>query len=110
MEDVARRVARAHVDLDPAIVHVYLLQDPSPGDDQSHAAIKMLQVNAESGSAGLLPLYFRAEPDVGIPYPMYIVSVTPSEFERIRRHDLSLPQDWILGEELTIEIPNGQPS
>jgi hypothetical protein len=35
-----------------------------------------------------------------MPYPMIIVTVTPSEFEKIKTQELKLPKDWQVGEEM----------
>ena len=50
--------------------------------------------------SGVMPLHFGPAPASGIPYSSIIVEVTPSEFEKIRTHELRLPDGWEIGEEL----------
>ena len=61
--------------------------------------IKLLEVNADTAPSGVMPLHFGPAPAGGIPYPSVIVEVTPDEFERIRAHELKLPDGWTIGEE-----------
>ena len=65
----------------------------------STAAVKLLEVNADTAPSGILPLYFGPVASSGIPYPSVIVEVTPDEFEKIGLHELRLPDGWTIAEE-----------
>jgi len=62
--------------------------------------IKLLEVNTNTFASGVMPVYFGPVRASGILYPSVIVEVTPDEFERIRSHQLSLPNGWMIAEEL----------
>jgi len=62
--------------------------------------IKLLEVNKDTVSSGVMPLHFGPAPASGILFPSVIVEVTPEEFKRIKAKDLLLPSGWFLDAEL----------
>lgn len=94
----AQKIARLHRDSEPGIIHVYRLISANENDPRE--PLKLLEVNRDTIPAGVSPLLFPPHPSSGLQYPLVIIDVTPDEFEQIKRHDLSLPEDWEVAEEI----------
>ncbi len=99
-EEVAKRLAEKHYAIEAGITHIFRIQQRVDVEMKPAEPIKLLEVNANTVPSGVLPLHFGPVPARGIPYPSVIVEVTPEEYERIRRHELKLPDGWTIGEEL----------
>jgi hypothetical protein len=94
-EAAAKRLAHKHYAIDPAITEIRML---TPGDAHpAGGAIQLLEVNADTIEAGILPLRFDPVPASGIPFPSVIVEVTPEEYRKIQSGSMSLPYGWNLG-------------
>jgi hypothetical protein len=98
-DEVAKMLARKHYDIEPGITRIFKLQDKPEFEGLLSAPIKLLEVNVDTSSSGIMPLYFGPVPSSGIPYPSVIVEVTPDEFERIKVQELKLPDGWTIAEE-----------
>ena len=94
--EITRRLAGHHYEIEPGLVEIYRLTGP----DESLAGepVKLLEVNNDTVSAGVLPLHFAPMPAIGIPFPSVIIEVTANELSRIRSGELKLPAGWRLGE------------
>lgn len=68
-DDVAKRLADAHFDIEPGITRIFKLEGQPESEGLPDTPIKLLEVNADSPPSGILPLYFGPVPDRGIPYP-----------------------------------------
>jgi hypothetical protein len=99
-DDVARELATKHFMIEPGITRIFRITRSADGEFSSTEPIKLLEVNANTVPAGIMPLHFGPVPASGIPYPSVIVEVTPDEFERIKEHELKLPDGWSIGPEL----------
>lgn len=102
---VARELARKHYLVEPGLKHVFRLTTAAERELIGTEPIKLLEVNENTIAAGVMPLHFGPAPGIGIPFSSIIVEVTPHEFELIRSHQLKLPDDWQIAEELP--QPNG---
>lgn len=98
-DEVARKLAEVHYDLEPGITRIFKLQGHPESEELPNAPIKLLEINADTPPTGIMPLHFGPVPGSGIHYPSIIVEVTPDEFEKIRVRTLKLPEDWTIGEE-----------
>lgn len=58
----------------------------------------LLEVNEETTSSGVLPIYFGPDPASQIYHPSVIIEVTPEEYDKIARGELPLPNGWELGD------------
>jgi hypothetical protein len=94
-EEIARQLAAAHVEADPAIVRVIRLV--SPLESESREPVKLLEVNPETPKVGVMPIAFGASPPE-FPFPSVVVEVTPEEYASIMQGALELPSEWTLGE------------
>jgi hypothetical protein len=98
-DEVARILAHKHYDIEPGITRIFKLRDKPEFESLAGAPIKLLEINADTAPAGIMPLHFGPVPGSGISYPSVIVEVTPDEFERIQSRELKLPDGWTIGEE-----------
>ncbi|WP_437735824.1 hypothetical protein [Sorangium sp. So ce1335] len=87
--EVAKELAQAHREEDPATTAIYLSE--APGE------IRLIEVSGSVGSAGpkeVLPFRFAERPDQGIDYPSVVILLSPQEWEAVHRGELSLPRGW----------------
>jgi hypothetical protein len=89
----ARRLAEAHYLVEPGISAIY----PVTSVDATDRTIRLLEVNAATFAAGIMPVGFAPHPPSGIPFKSVIVEVTPEEFEDLREGKLKLPDGWSFG-------------
>jgi hypothetical protein len=97
--EAARKLAKSHVDFDPGVMQVFLLE----GDSETNIGepIKLLEVVEGSRPRGIEPVYFLPNPEKGNDYPLVIVDVTPAEFKKYRRRRIPHPGgSWKIGQEL----------
>lgn len=98
-DEVAKKLADAHFDLEPGITRIFKLRGRPDAEALPDTPIKLLEINADTPPSGIMPLYFGPVPASGIPYPSVIVEVTPDEYEKIKVQELTLPDGWTIGEE-----------
>jgi len=101
--EVAKKLARKHYDIEPGITRIFKLRDKPGIESLSSTPIKLLEINVDTAPSGIMPLHFGPVPSSGIPYPSVIVEVTPAEFEKIKVHELKLPEGWTID----VEYPRG---
>ncbi len=90
--DVARELAIAHREYDPATTTIKLF----PSIDRE---IRLLEVSSASPTTGeVLPFRFGADAAQGIDYPSVVIVLSPREWEDVKSHDLPLPTGWSLPE------------
>ncbi|HVC93104.1 MAG TPA: hypothetical protein VND64_05405 [Pirellulales bacterium] len=99
-EDVAIRMALVHYEIEEGLREVYRLHAASGAEAELDEPIKLLEVNENTISAGIMPLGFAADPASGFDYPCAIVEITPDEFEQLKRGEIQLPHGWTVGEPL----------
>ena len=93
--EVARKLADAHRQVEPGIVHIVRLLAEHELDIGE--PVKLLEVNRDTSPSGVVPIAFGAAPP-SIPFPSVVVEVTEGEFEQIRSGSLPLPEGWRLGD------------
>lgn len=105
---VAKELAKKHYEAEAGLQRVIRLTGSAEVEVKPAETIKLLEVNANTIPSGVLPVSFGPAPDSGIPYPSIIVEVSPDEFAKIQTHELKLPRDWFLGEELPKPVALGE--
>jgi RNA polymerase subunit RPABC4/transcription elongation factor Spt4 len=100
-EEVARALANKHYEIESGLSQIFWVSAPKEDESGKSAPIKLLEINQNTVSSGVMPLHFGASPARGIPYPSIIIEVTPSEFTKIQSSQLKLPSGW----DEWIEIP-----
>jgi hypothetical protein len=105
---VAQRLAEAHYAIEPGIgVIVQLVASPEREADPKEP-IKLLELNENTTTHGIQPVFFGPHAASGIFFPSVIIEVTPYEFEQIQRDPSTLPNGWRLGQEFARTVPAGQ--
>jgi hypothetical protein len=91
--DVAKQLAEAHRQEDPATKAVFLAEDP--------VEVRLVEVSGSVATAGeVLPFRFAPRPDLGVPYASVIVLLSEDDWARIERGELALPPEWGTPEKL----------
>ncbi len=96
---VAEKLARAHFQVDPAIERIFRLHAPERETDDSEP-IRLLEVNRETTSQGIVPIPFGPHAGSGIYFPSVIIEIRPEEYEQVLEGTLGLPDGWQLGSEI----------
>lgn len=94
--DAASSLAAAHLESEPQTTEVFLV----PVDDR----VLLVEVDPEdigNEESGPVPVYFRAYPNKGIPFPSGIVTVTPEE----KDSRIPLPEGWGSWDDLILIWP-----
>lgn len=104
-EVVAKKLAKAHVKIDPGIKIVVRVLGAD--EDDQGAPVKLLEVNPETFASGIIPISLGAAPPE-IPFPSVVIEVTEREYDKIRNQTLRLPNGWKLGDVLHSPIPPGR--
>jgi hypothetical protein len=95
-DEAARELAFSHGQAEEAVSKVIRLLSDREGD--ASEPIKLLEINANTFPAGIIPVIFGDSAD--FPFASVIVEVTPDEFQSIRSGKLPLPEGWEMGETL----------
>ena len=95
-DEFARSLVTRNAEIEAGIIRAFRLL--APHEECPHEPAKVLIVNRDTPESGIIPLAFG--PDERNPYPYVIVEVTENELERLRRGELTLPDGWIIGEEI----------
>lgn len=86
--------AQEHLRTDPGIVSIAYL--PTNADER---VIRLVEVNDLIGDRtddALEPIDFGVDADMSTEHKLFVLDVTPKQWERIKRGDLSLPPNWSL--------------
>lgn len=88
-EDIARKLARHHFEVEPDLRLVVFL-DIGPEN-----TITLLEISESTPASGSVDAFVFA-PTESIPYITRIAEVTPEEYEELRRDPSRLPPAWDL--------------
>ena len=92
--EVARKLADAHFESEPAIQHIFRYRAAPADEDRDNEPIKLLEVNDETIPVGIQPVYFGPHPGSKIFFPSAIIEITAEEYKRLLSGDLQLPEQW----------------
>ena len=96
---IAQALASLHSETVPSIELIQRLLASKLTEQSEQEPVKLLEVNPETSASGIVPIAFGADPPEVL-HPSVVVEVTPEEYEKVKRGDLSLPAGWTLGEVL----------
>lgn len=97
--ETAKRLAKAHSEVEPNLKHAYLIE--SGNEQDPNEPIKLLEVVEGTIERGIEPIAFTPDPGRGIPYASLIVEISPVEYEALREGKLDLGiRGWSLGMDL----------
>jgi hypothetical protein len=85
----AEDLIQEHFELEPSLEQVVWI------DSDKAAEIRLLEITPETFPAGeVLSYYFP--PDDELPYATILAQITPEEWQKILRKEISLPEGWTL--------------
>jgi hypothetical protein len=88
--DVAADLAKAHKAEDPETQAIYLAKS-----SESASEVRLVEVSGSLGGSGeVLPFRFAPRDDLGVPYASVVVLLSPEDWERLNKGELSLPAGW----------------
>jgi hypothetical protein len=93
-DSMAKWYATEHLNTDPGIVKIYYL--PTNSGDRE---IRLLEVNklmAERTEDALEPIDFGVDRGQHTEHHLFVLDVTPEQWERIESGELQLPSGWSL--------------
>ena len=93
-DSMARWYAKEHLKTDPGIVAVYYL--PTNAGDRDIRFVEINNLIADRNDAVLEPIDFGVDMGMDTAHKLFVLDVTPEQWERIQRHELSLPDTWSL--------------
>jgi hypothetical protein len=91
---MARWYAQQHLKTDPGVSAIYYLPRNAPARE-----IRFVEVNkliAERRDDALEPFDFGADSGMDSEHKLFVLDVTPSQWERITKNSLPLPRGWTL--------------
>ena len=101
-EHETHALAQHHYAMEQAVTDIFEIEESLTGE-----RISLLEVNENTIPSGIVPIPFDPIPASGIHFPSIIVEVTPDEFAKIQRNELSLPDGWRLGSRIPRSRENG---
>ena len=93
-DSMARWYAKEHLKTDPGIASVYYL--PKNAGERDIRFVEINELIADRNDDTLEPIDFGVDAGTENAHKLFVVDVTPEQWERIRTHELSLPGDWSL--------------
>ena len=86
--------AKEHLKTDPGVVSVYYL--PTDAGDREIRFVEINQLMGDRNDASLEPLEFGVDAGMDTAHKLFVLDVTPQQWERIRSQELDLPDHWSL--------------
>jgi len=107
-DSLAGWYARSHLKTDPGIDRVVYLPNDAPDRE-----IRFVEINTMIGDRtddSLEPIDFGIDTGTENAHKLLVLDVTPTQWERIRLHQLSLPRDWSLDRALEFGDQQSRPT
>lgn len=93
-DSVVRWYATAHLKTDPGIVAVYHL--PRNAGEREIRFIEINELIGDRNDDALEPIDFGVDMGTDNAHKLFVLDVTPKQWERIEARKLQLPGDWSL--------------
>ena len=97
-DQTAQLLADAHFQLDEGITRIFRIVEPDESNDRR--PVKLLDVSPMTTEVGISPVGLNADPARGVFHSSVVIEITPGEFDRLQRGELSLPHGWRIDDEL----------
>ncbi len=91
---MARWYATEHLRTDPGIVAVYYL--PTNAGEREIRLIELNRLIGNRNDDALEPIDFGVDTGMDSAHKLFVLDVTPEQWERIRTEELCLPTNWSL--------------
>lgn len=93
-DSMAQWYAMEHLKTDPGIVAVYYV--PTNADDREIRLIEVNRLIGDRNDDSLEPIDFGVDAGLETAHTLFVLDVTPKQWERIMNRDLPLPDRWSL--------------
>ncbi len=93
-DSMARWYAKEHLKIDPGIRLVYYL--PTDAPDREVRLVEVNELVAEGTDESLEPIDFGVDTGMEGEHKLFVLDVTPSQWDRIQQSSLKLPPGWSL--------------
>ena len=93
-DSMARWYAEEHLKTDPGIVAVYFL--PSNAGEREIRFIEINRLIGDRNDDALEPIDFGVDAGLDTAHKLFVLDVTPDQWERIQSRQLGLPRNWSL--------------
>ena len=93
-DSMARWYAKEHLKTDPGIVAVYYL--PTNAGEREIRLIEVNKLIGDRNDDALEPIDFGVDTGMETAHKLFVLDVTPEQWERIRTQELHLPGNWSL--------------
>jgi hypothetical protein len=97
---MARWYANQHLRTDPGIRSVYYL--PTNAPEREIRFIEINELVADRNDDALEPIDFGVDMGMESEHKLFVLDVTPRQWDRIRQSLLQLPQGWSLSDAVTL--------
>jgi len=97
-DEEALELARKHYEVEAGLTQIFRITGSADNEVSPNEPIKLLEVNENTVPSGIMPIQFGPSPASGLHHPSIILEVTPDEFQKIRNHELELPNGWEIGD------------
>ena len=91
---MARWYATQHLRTDPGIAAVWYL--PKYAEDREIRFVEVNQLLGDRNDNGFEPIDFGVDTGMDSAHRLFVLDVTPEQWERIQKRKLSLPGNWSL--------------
>lgn len=91
---MARWYATQHLKTDPGITAVWYL--PKYAGDREIRFVEINQLLGDRNDSGFEPIDFGVDTGMDSAHRLFVLDVTPEQWERIQNRKLSLPSNWSL--------------
>ena len=100
-DHMASWYAHEHLQVDPGVQKIFYLPKDAPDRE-----IRLLEINtllADRLDSSLEPLDFGVDVGTGEEHTLFVLDVTPRQYDLIERSKLSLPPGWSLNDTTVFE-------
>jgi len=93
-DSLARSYAKLHLQTDPGIRSVYYL--PTDAPEREIRFVEINELIADRNDDALEPVDFGVDMGMDAEHRLFVLDVTPSQWDRINQSSLALPPGWSL--------------
>ena len=94
-DSMARWYAQEHLKTDPGIVAVYYL--PADAGEREIRFVEINRLIGDRTDEALEPIDFGVDAGTENAHRLFVLDVTPEQWDRIRSKEIGLPANWSLG-------------
>lgn len=93
-DSMARWYAKEHLKTDPGIISVYYL--PTNAVEREIRFVEINHLIGDRNDDALQPIDFGVDTGTDTAHKLFVLDVTPDQWERISSQELGLPDNWSL--------------